>query len=266
MTQDPQTLRQHTLDVVQAYHLAWRERNLEKILGCFHADVEYHDFFQSRVFTQENIRAYIASSLPAVALVHIAPIRADGDTAFMEYSISIKGQEGLASFHSSEFITVKDGRIWRIHEYATLSQNDSAQSQSAPSATLSRLGLSPRQIANMSQDVCEYLQQPSVLTESALNLQQVANATGYSRNQLSYLFNQVLGSRFLQYLNEQRIHWLLNKLQFLSVAQAQDSHSLEALAFEAGFNSHSVFYKYFRNVTGQTPKQYWKQISARARS
>lgn len=266
MTQDSQTLRQHTLDVVQAYHLAWRERDLEKILECFHENVEYHDFFQSKVFTKHNIRQYIEDSLPAVALVHIAPIRADGDTAFMEYSISIKGQEGLASFHSSEFITVKDGRIWRIHEYTTLSQNDNAQSQTAPSATLSRLGLSPRQIANMSKDVCEYLQQPNVLTDATLNLQQVANATGYSRNQLSYLFNQVLGSRFLQYLNEQRIRYLLQQLAHLCAEQAADSHSLEVLALEAGFNSHSVFYKYFRHLTGQTPKQYWKQISARARS
>ncbi|MNZ46795.1 DNA-binding transcriptional regulator MelR [compost metagenome] len=41
---------------------------------------------------------------------------------------------------------------------------------------------------------------------------------------------------------------------------------IDDLAFSAGFNSLSAFYKCFREHTGLTPKAYLKQISLRART
>jgi len=38
------------------------------------------------------------------------------------------------------------------------------------------------------------------------------------------------------------------------------SQSVESLGVAAGFNSTSVFYKYFRQVTGKTPKAYIKDL------
>lgn len=247
------TLKQTTLEVVNRYHLAWRERDLDTILSCYHPDIQYHDFFQNTVFTQANIKQYILDSLTTAHLIHIAPIRADGDTAFIEYQIHLQEKQGLAAFQSSEAITVKDGLVWRVHEYATLTANTAKQVTSLKS-NLSRLGLSTRQIANMSQEVRAYLSQEHVLVEPQLNLQQVADATGYSRNQLSYLFNQVFGARFLQFINEKRIAWVLDHIQ------QNMSQSVESLGVAAGFNSTSVFYKYFRQVTGKTPKAYIKDL------
>ena len=93
------------------------------------------------------------------------------------------------------------------------------------------------------------------------DLQQVADASGYSRNQISYLLNQVLGQSFYRYVNQARLQHLMASL---------DNDSIEAtideLAFNAGFNSLSAFYKCFREHTGLTPKAYLKQISLRART
>jgi AraC-like DNA-binding protein len=107
-------------------------------------------------------------------------------------------------------------------------------------------------VAAMSQDVRDYLAQSSVTNQPDFNLQKLADNTGYTRNQLSYLFNQVFGKRFLQYINELRIEWVLQQI---------NSHvkcSVDVLALDAGFNSNSVFYKYFRMVTGQSPKAYMR--------
>ena len=41
---------------------------------------------------------------------------------------------------------------------------------------------------------------------------------------------------------------------------------IDDLAYNAGFNSLSAFYKCFREHTGLTPKAYLKQISLRART
>tara|TARA_B100001063_G_scaffold206767_1_gene202309 strand:- start:1482 stop:2267 length:786 start_codon:yes stop_codon:yes gene_type:complete len=250
-----------TLAVVTRYHQAWRERNLEGILCCYHNDIHYHDFFQNKVFTQTDIKQYIAQGLSSAEIEHLAPIRADGDTAFIEYRIRLQGDKGAASFRASEAITVQDGLIIRIHEYATLVAKQSEKT--VKNHSLARLGLSTRQVASMSEDVRKFIQQPSVLTQAELNLQHVADATGYSRNQLSFLFNQVFGARFLQTINEQRIAWVLEQLQSNIPA------TMDQLAFAAGFNSVSVFYKYFRQVTGKSPKAYINalgSLSARARS
>jgi AraC-like DNA-binding protein len=244
-------LKQNTLEVVTRYHLAWRERDLDTILSCYHPDIQYHDFFQNKVFTQVDIQSYIRASLPSAELIHIAPMRADGDTAFIEYSIRLQDQQGLASFRASEAITVKDGLIWRIHEYASLMGHKNSGPKTAKN-DLNRLGLSTRQVAAMSQDVRDYLAQSSVTNQPDFNLQKLADNTGYTRNQLSYLFNQVFGKRFLQYINELRIEWVLQQI---------NSHvkcSVDVLALDAGFNSNSVFYKYFRMVTGQSPKAYMR--------
>ena len=97
-----QQIRQHTLDVVKRYHLAWRERDLEGILGCYHPDIQYHDFFQNKVFTQADIERYIRASLPCAVLNPFAHIRADGDTAFIEFTIPLKGKQSIADCQGRE--------------------------------------------------------------------------------------------------------------------------------------------------------------------
>ena len=246
-----QQIRQHTLDVVKRYHHAWRERDLEGILRGYHPDIQYHDFFQNKVFTQADIEPYIRASLPCAELIHIAPIRADGDTAFIEYTIRLQDSQGLAAFRASEAITVKDGLVWRIHEYASLMNEENLVSRPVNNG-LTRLGLSTRQVAAMSQDITEYLAAPNITNQADLNLQQVANDTGYTRNQLSYLFNQVFGKRFIQYINELRINWVVQQID------KGIQTSPETLGLDAGFKSSSVFYKYFRQVTGKSPKDFIK--------
>ena len=96
---------------------------------------------------------------------------------------------------------------------------------------------------------------------SNLSLQQVASATGYSRNQISYLLNQVLGQSFYRYVNQARLQHLLERLQ-----AGNDLRPMDELAFEAGFNSLTAFYSTFRRHTGMTPKAYLKDLYARART
>jgi AraC-like DNA-binding protein len=89
-------------------------------------------------------------------------------------------------------------------------------------------------------------------------LQRVAKECGYSRNQISYLLNQVLGQSFYRYVNQARLQHLLRSLD-----NATPPLRIDELAFAAGFNSLSAFYSCFRQHTGQSPKAYVKQISLR---
>lgn len=254
-----------TAATVLRYHLCWKHRDLDGVMALYHPDVEYHDFFQNRVLNYHALRDYVRVCLPHEAgedIVHSDRIRVDGCTAFIQYQVTVQGGDGLAAFQSSEAITVKDGLIWRVNEYATLvRQNTQGLSGASSRPATSRLGLSPRQLSTMAQDLEHYFQRQRPYLDPELDLQRVAKESGYSRNQISYLLNQVLGQSFYRYVNQARLQHLLAGLDDDSVASTMDE-----LAFSAGFNSLSAFYKAFREHTGLSPKAYVKQVSLRART
>lgn len=254
-----------TAATVLRYHLCWKHRDLDGVMALYHPDVEYHDFFQNRVLNYQALRDYVRVCLPHEAgedIVHSDRIRVDGCTAFIQYQVTVQGGDGLAAFQSSEAITVKDGLIWRVNEYATLvRQSTQGLSGASSRPATSRLGLSPRQLSTMAQDLEHYFQRQRPYLDPELDLQRVAKESGYSRNQISYLLNQVLGQSFYRYVNQARLQHLLAGLDDDSVASTMDE-----LAFSAGFNSLSAFYKAFREHTGLSPKAYVKQVSLRART
>jgi AraC-like DNA-binding protein len=256
---------QATAETVMRYHLRWKHRDLDGVMALYHPEIQYNDFFQNRVMGLEQLREYVRSSMPRdpdEALEHSDRIRLDGNTAFIQYRITLRGGEGLVSFRASEAITVKDGLIWRVNEYASLvHEQPASKSSGTQRPAVSRLGLSPRQLSFMAEDLQQYFQRQQPYLDPELDLQRVAKECGYSRNQISYLLNQVLGQSFYRYVNQARLQHLLAALD-----NAAPPLRIDELAFAAGFNSLSAFYSCFRQHTGLSPKAYAKQISLRARA
>jgi AraC-like DNA-binding protein len=256
---------QATGETVMRYHLRWKHRDLDGVMALYHPEIQYNDFFQNRVMGLGQLREYVRSSMPRdpdEALEHSDRIRLDGNTAFIQYRITLRGGEGLVSFRASEAITVKDGLIWRVNEYASLvHEQPASKSSGSQRPAVSRLGLSPRQLSFMADDLQQYFQRQQPYLDPELDLQRVAKECGYSRNQISYLLNQVLGQSFYRYVNQARLQHLLTALD-----NAAPPLRIDELAFAAGFNSLSAFYSCFRQHTGLSPKAYAKQISLRARA
>ncbi|WP_408004967.1 helix-turn-helix domain-containing protein [Pseudomonas triclosanedens] len=241
------------------YHQCWKVRDLEAVLELYHPQVEYNDFFQNRRLSQGDLRDYVSTTMPSRPeefLDHIDRIRVDGDTAFIQYRIAVTLSGRLATFHSSEAITVRDGKIWRINEYASVVREgtESRTQTSDPRPATSRLGLSPRQLSQLASDLEHYFSKNQPYLAPDLDLTQVASATGYTRNQISYLLNQVMGLSFYQYVNQTRLQHLLAQLRPPLPAR------IDELAFSAGFNSLSAFYRCFRQHTGQSPREYLKRL------
>ncbi|NQD93435.1 nuclear transport factor 2 family protein, partial [Pseudomonas sp. CrR25] len=145
-----------TRDTVLRYHFSWKQRDLEAVMALYHPDVEYHDFFLNRCMHLAELRDYVRNTMPRrpdEALEHTDRIRIDGHTAFIQYRITLHEGEGLTSFRSSEAITVRDGLIWRIHEYASLLRSEPAGAGGGRTPALGKLGLSARQLGFMARDL-----------------------------------------------------------------------------------------------------------------
>ena len=202
-----------TREVVMRYHLSWKDRDIDAVLALYHPDVEYNDYFQNRRLHLAELGDYVRATMPSGPdefLVHSDRIRVDGDTAFIQYSLRL-GHSG--TFRTSEAITVRDGLIWRINEYALLIQAKAEPGDRVQRPAASRLGLSARQLSLLARDLEDYFQHSQPYLDPALDLHQVAAATGYTRNQISYLLNQMLGQSFYQYVNQARLQHLLAQLE-----------------------------------------------------
>ncbi|MBB4865732.1 AraC-like DNA-binding protein [Pseudomonas nitritireducens] len=242
---------ERTRAVVTRYHQYWMDRDIEGVLGMFHPQVQYCDFYNDLEIPAAELPAYIRTAMPRSPqhrIEHIDKIRADGDTAFIQYQsrLTLRRSSRLASFRASEAITVRDGLIWRVHEYATPVR----EQRSEGPGDQQRLGLSSAQVGKMLLDIESYFGSARPYLDPEMDLERLARATGYTRNQISYLLNQVLGQSFYRYLNQARIVHLLERLREEPAAR------IDELAFAVGFNSLSVFYRCFREHTGQPPRAY----------
>jgi len=73
-----------------------------------------------------------------------------------------------------------------------------------------------------------------------------------SSDYLSKMFKRYTGSSLNDYINQKRIHHSLDELN-------NSKKSITEIAFNAGFESLSTFYRAFQKYTGKTPKDYRKE-------
>ena len=69
-------------------------------------------------------------------------------------------------------------------------------------------------------------------------------------HQFSQLLNDNMGKNFASFVNEYRIEGAKKKLL------SDTNLTLEAIAYECGFNSKSTFYTAFKKIVGETPSQF----------
>lgn len=88
-----------------------------------------------------------------------------------------------------------------------------------------------------------------------LKLPEVAKKMNVSAHRLSQFLNDNLGVSFSSYINQRRID------KAIQLLKEDDRFTLEAIGYECGFSTKSVFYSTFKKITGQTPSSFRRQIS-----
>lgn len=89
-----------------------------------------------------------------------------------------------------------------------------------------------------------------------LSLIDLAAQVNLSRNELSALINNIIGSNFYLFVNAYRVEHFKQLLQ----KDTQKQFTILALAYDSGFNSKSTFNSLFKKFTGLTPSEYRNSI------
>jgi adenylate cyclase len=106
------------------------------------------------------------------------------------------------------------------------------------------------------EKLLNYLTDQKPYLETNLTLRLLADKIDIHPNQLSWLLNENIGQNFNTFINKYRIEAFK-----LNANNPKNTHlTIEALAYESGFNSKTVFNTYFKKETGLTPKQFLKAL------
>jgi AraC-like DNA-binding protein len=119
-----------------------------------------------------------------------------------------------------------------------------------------RSGLSKQQLSDIGQTIHQYIETQKPYLNPEYNLELMAKDLNITRQNLSQAINDEIGKNFYQLINEFRVtefkRYLndpkMNHITFLG------------LAYEAGFNSKSSFYRVFKEITGETPTEFRQKI------
>jgi AraC-like DNA-binding protein len=91
---------------------------------------------------------------------------------------------------------------------------------------------------------------------SELTLRSLAEDLEIHPNTLSKIINDGLGKKFSDFVNEYRVHAIIDKLN----SNEYDNITLLGISFECGFNSKTTFNRVFKTIKGVTPIEYKKSI------
>jgi len=119
-----------------------------------------------------------------------------------------------------------------------------------------RSGLCKEQLNKIGQTIQHYIETQKPYLNPDYNLELMAKDLNITRQNLSQAINDEIGKNFYQLINEFRVSEFkkylndpkMNHITFLG------------LAYDAGFNSKSSFYRLFKEITGETPTEYRQRI------
>ncbi len=123
-----------------------------------------------------------------------------------------------------------------------------------------RSSLSDDEIQHIAESISYWIDREKLFLHPNLNLDLLAAKTQTSRHKLSQYFSKVLKQSFSHFINSRRVREFKQRV----AEDNEERFTLLAHAFESGFRSKSSFNLVFKDLSGETPKQFSKRIRHKA--
>jgi len=261
MTLDRDTIEQ----LVAQYLKLWDRSDIDGILAMYSKDMSYHDMSSGEMVKYSDLKQFITDTFAhkeeqSIKLNDKTFI--EGNTAFIYWTQSFIAMDTnrRVTIKGVELIVFRDGLIKSIHEFyeseGTPVDLPTSVESGTESEKMTKLGLTKEMMEQLAAELEDYFNTKRPYLAPELTLTTVAEHLGYTRNQISFVINHLLGRTFYDLVNTRRIDHALSKMS----SPLHDLSILE-LGFDAGFNSVSGFYNAFRKQTNMTPAQYKRSIN-----
>ena len=125
--------------------------------------------------------------------------------------------------------------------------------QLAPIFKYKKTGVSKNQSIELKQKLVDLMDREQPYLKSDLRLDELANMLGIPRHHTSQVINEHFDQNFNDFVNNYRIRFAIQLLE-----QENSPYHIKEIAYQSGFNNYVSFYKSFKKITGQLPKEYRK--------
>lgn len=108
------------------------------------------------------------------------------------------------------------------------------------------------------QKMDESVKKQQLFRDCDLNLDQLAHKTEINKYQISEMLNGYRHKPFYRYINEYRVEYFKHLVE--KAIEKNEPVNFLSFAYEAGFRSKSSFNRYFKEIIGKTPSEYYKSL------
>jgi AraC-like DNA-binding protein len=153
------------------------------------------------------------------------------------------------------FYTFRHHAIFTPETYDQFLQDTLPASEEMLLDELKLVAVGQPELRLLAERIVQYLLDSEVYTNPDLTITMLARQMNTSTERISTAINKEMNKNFFDLINEKRVEkakgLLMDKINLLTV---------EAIAYEAGFNSRASFYRAFKKCTGLTPSGYLNQM------
>ncbi len=149
------------------------------------------------------------------------------------------------------YYTFTHHTIFTAESYGRFLEDTRIASEEMIVAEIKSASVPRQEMQILGQRINDYLQQSGIYTNPDLTISQLANGMNISTDKLSTTINKEMKKSFFDLINEKRVE----KAKVL-LASKIDQMTIEAIGYEAGFNSRASFYRAFKKHTSFTPSEY----------
>ncbi len=122
-----------------------------------------------------------------------------------------------------------------------------------PETSVSKpLALIPDVVNHTKNALRKAMEEEKLFLDPLFNLTALVHHTGIQQKIISSVLNQHLGKSFNDFMNEYRVNEVKEKL----VKSEYNHLTITGIALDCGFNSQATFQRTFKNIVGQSPKEF----------
>lgn len=254
-------------EFVERYIEAWNQRDAQAIASHLNEKGTYLDITLTQQMSRDELLEHLDNvfQLEPYRYELVGEVCAGFNSIAFQYKAVPRDENSdEAPYFGAEFITLNADSADEIVDYYDQSGVATPQSPLADAAGPNKVqryaksGLSPDQMDSVKSQLSQLMEEDNIYLQPDLTLPELAEQLDCSVNHLSQVINAGFGMSFFDYLNQYRVKEAMTLLD----PDAGDAATVLSVALQVGFNSTSTFYVAFKKVTGQTPAQYRRSLSA----
>lgn len=146
--------------------------------------------------------------------------------------------------------------VLRSQEWAKINATEEKPHEENPGAVRSEPPVPDSADRTIMEEIEQLMNEKMLYTNTDLSLDMLAAELGLHRRHVSGAINACAGKNFFAYLNENRVK---EAIRIMS-EPGNKNLTIDAIAFDSGFNDRKTFHRIFKQFTGLTPGAFRNSI------